>query len=259
MVSIGNAAPRAHRFAHLLAALAIAVPTPALADWNWGWGKRISGSGVSASDTRTPGSFNGVALGIAARVEVNQSNRESVTITGDDNVVPLVETQIESGKLKIRWTERNLSVSYKSLVIVVEARSIDSLSIAGSGDIVADVLNATDFTIDIAGSGDVRIRQLNAGKVTAKVSGSGDVHLAGRAESLEAKVAGSGDIKAGSLEVKSGSVSIAGSGSVALWPTDSLKVSIAGSGDVRYYGDPALNKSVAGSGSVKRMGKSPGA
>jgi hypothetical protein len=258
MNSIRNTPSFTTWIAPFIAAITLAAtPTAARADWNWGWVKRVTGSGVSKTETRHPGSFNGVSLGLSAKVEVKQGNNESITITGDDNIVPLIETEIENGKLKIRWTERNLSVNYKNLVILVEAKDIESLSIAGSGDIVADTLNAKEFKVSVAGSGGVRIKQLNAGEVTASISGSGDIHLAGRAQSIKTKIAGSGDIKAGNLETKSASVSIAGSGNVALWTTDTLSVSVAGSGDVRYYGDPNVSQKVAGSGSVKRMGKAP--
>ncbi len=239
------------------AALAMAmVPMEAQADW--GWGKKVTGSGVSKTEMRQVSGFSGLALGVAAKVEIRQGNNEGVTITGDDNIVPLVETVVEDGKLKVRWTERNINASYKELKLVVDAKTMESVSVAGSGDVVAETLNAKKFSANVAGSGDVRVRNLTAESVSAKIAGSGDVELGGKAGSLECKISGSGDIKADNLETKSSSVSIAGSGNVSLWAVESLKVSVAGSGDVRYYGDPQISKSVAGSGNVKRLGKAPG-
>ncbi|MBL8520483.1 MAG: DUF2807 domain-containing protein [Betaproteobacteria bacterium] len=260
MNAIRNALRLSHWFAPAAAMLALSLsPLNAHADWNWGWGKKVTGSGVSKTDSRQVSGFSGLSLGVSAKVEIRQGNTEAVTLTGDDNIVPLVETVVEDGKLKIRWNERNLNTSYKELKIVVDAKSMESIGVAGSGDVTADTLNARKFSVSVAGSGDVRIRQLTAESVSAKIAGSGDVELGGKAGSLETKISGSGDVRAGNLETKSSTVSIAGSGNVTLWAQESLKVSVAGSGDVRYYGDPEVKQSVAGSGRLKRIGKSPGA
>ncbi|MBL8512968.1 MAG: DUF2807 domain-containing protein [Betaproteobacteria bacterium] len=248
-------AKAATAFACILAML----PQAAHADWNWGWGKKVTGSGVSKTETRQVSGFSGLSLGVSAKVEIRQGSSESVTITGDDNIVPLVETVVEDGKLKVRWTERNLNTSYKVLKLVVEAKTMESIGVAGSGDVVAETLSAKTFSANVAGSGDIRINNLIADNVTAKIAGSGDMEFGGKAGSLETKISGSGDIRAGKLETKTSSVSIAGSGNVTLWAAEKLRVSVAGSGDVRYYGDPEVSKSVAGSGNVKRLGKSPNA
>lgn len=240
------------------AAITLAFVAPS-AHADWGWGKKITGSGNIKTESRTATGFSGIALAVAAKVELRQGNTEAVSITGDDNIVALVETVVEDGKLKIRWNERNISTSYKELKITIDAKTVESLSISGSGDINADSINAKDFSTSISGSGDVRIKTLSAEKVNAKISGSGDVTLGGKAGKFEGKINGSGDIKAGNLETRSASVSIAGSGNATVWANDALAVSVAGSGDVRYYGDATVSKSVAGSGSVKRIGKSPSA
>ena len=133
------------------AALAMAmVPMEAQADW--GWGKKVTGSGVSKTETRQVSGFSGLSLGVSAKVEIRQGNNEGVTITGDDNIVPLVETVVEDGKLKVRWNERNLNTSYKELKLTVDAKTMESVSVAGSGDVVAETLNAKKFSASVAGS-----------------------------------------------------------------------------------------------------------
>ena len=75
---------------------------------------------------------------------------------------------------------------------------------------------------------------------------------------MSSNISGSGDLKASKLEARNVTVSIAGSGDVAVWAREALQARIAGSGDVRYYGDPSVEKRITGSGSVKRLGPSPG-
>jgi hypothetical protein len=224
----------------------------------WGWGTNVTGSGTAKTEARQVSGFTGISLSLPAKVTLIQGDKESLTIEGDDNVVPLIESVVERGSLKLRFTEKNLNLKTKTpLRITVYAKTIESLSVAGSGDIVADQLKSPTLKTSIAGSGDVAIKNLSADTLKVSISGSGDFAAGGKVDAIEANVAGSGDIKAGRLESKTVKISIAGSGDATVWAKEGLQVSVAGSGDVKYYGDPEIKKSVLGSGSMKRLGATP--
>ncbi len=245
--------------APLLAAFTFSLAgTPAhAADWNWGFGKSISGSGTIKSETRNVTGFTGIGLSLPAYVDVRQGNSESVVVETDDNLLPLVETVVEDGKLKIRSLEKNTNLKTKNMKITVNVKTIESLSVAGSGDIRSDALKTGNLKVSIAGSGDIHLKSLESDYLKVSISGSGDFSAGGKANTLEASIAGSGDLKAEKLLANAVKVSIAGSGSAGFWAKDTLKSSIAGSGDVTYYGDAQVSSSVAGSGSVKRLGAAP--
>ena len=249
--------PLAAIAAPLFAALAFAAQPATAADWNWGFGKSISGSGTLKSETRSVSAFTGISLSLPAYVEVRQGNTESVMIETDDNLLPLVETVVENGMLKIRSLEKSTSLKTKNMKITVNAKTIDSLSVAGSGDIRADALKTGKLGVSISGSGDIHLKAVDSDALKVAISGSGDFSAGGKTNSLEASIAGSGDLKAGKLQATTVKISIAGSGSATFWAKESLKSSIAGSGDVSYYGDAQVSSSVAGSGSVKRLGAAP--
>ena len=218
----------------------------------------VTGSGQSRTEPRAVANFTALSVAIPGRVEMVQGTTESLTLTADDNVIGLIETVVEGGVLKLRMTERNLRLTPRTPIRVqLNVKSLDAISIYGSGDVRAASFEAPKLTIGIFGSGDVELGKLTTQKLATKIRGSGDVVLAGRADNAEISIAGSGDVKASHLETRNIEVSIAGSGDAAVWARDTLSVSIAGSGDVQYYGDPSVDKKVLGSGSVKRRGASP--
>ncbi len=242
----------------VLATLSLA-PSRAFAwDWSWG-GKSVTGSGVIKTETRNVTGFTGISLALPAIVTIRQGNKEGITIEADDNLLPLIETVVESGSLKIRTFERKINFRGKNnkLNIIVDAINVEQLSVAGSGDIKSDQLNSPKLKASIDGSGDVNINNLISETVKVSISGSGDFAAGGSANEFEVSIAGSGGVKAERLKAKNAKISVAGSGDAALWATESIKVSIAGSGDIRYYGDAQVSKSVAGSGSVTRLGTVP--
>ncbi len=218
----------ASRMSLLAATALMALALPAAA---------LTGSGKQVTEERKASGFTRISLSLPGRVDLTQGSAEGVTVTADDNVVPEIETLVENGTLKLRF-RRNTSLAGKSTIrIAVQARNIDSISVAGSGDVHAPALTAPRLTVSIAGSG--------------------NVHIAGRTDALDANISGSGDLGASQLDTQSAKISVAGSGDAVVWARKALTVSVAGSGDIRYYGDPAVTKSVVGSGSVRRLGAAP--
>ena len=219
-------------FAHLLACAALLLSPLATAE-------TVRGSGKSASEAREVAGIQSLSLAVPGRLEISQGDAEKLTITADDNVLPLIETTVERGDLRIRFKERNVTLRTSAKIrITLQVRTLEGISVAGSGEILAPALNTKGMKVSI--------------------SGSGDVTLGGKAPNIDVHIAGSGDVKAGKFETQTAKVDIAGSGDTTVWARESLRVSIAGSGDVRYYGDPALKSSIAGSGHVRKAGNQPG-
>ncbi|QOL49367.1 head GIN domain-containing protein [Massilia litorea] len=223
----------------------------------WG-GEQVQGSGRIVKQVRQVGNFSGLSLGLPGHLELRIGNTEGVTIEADDNLLPLVETVVENGTLKIRSTRRNLNLESKSIRIVVQARSIERLSLGGSGSIDADALRGRKLDIDLGGSGSINLKGVESETLAVSLGGSGDLKAgAGTTGKLTVSIGGSGDVDLGRVQARSASVTIAGSGEATVWPRNELSATIAGSGDVNYYGDPQISKTSVGSGGVRRLGAAP--
>lgn len=236
----------------LIAALAsLALPAaPA-------WADTVTGSGRMQTETRALSGFTGVHLEASIKLVVRQSGTEAVQLRGDDNLLPLIETFVESRSgrptLVVRWQRRTSIRNGNDIVVTVDMARIESLATAGSGSIEAAALKAESLRLSIAGSGDIAVGGLDAGSLDAAIAGSGDIKVAGRAGEVAVRVAGSGDADLSALSAERARVSIAGSGDVDLNADQALSVSIAGSGDVRYGGSVTeVKRSVVGSGEVRR-------
>lgn len=230
--------------------LALLCSLPALA-----LGAPIAGSGAARTDTRAVAGFHRVSLGISANVEIREGASEGVTITGDDNVVPLIETTVVNGTLEIRYADRRTEVRPKTPVqIVVEAKSVDALTLGGSGRMHAASLSARSLNATIGGSGEIGIDKLDAEALNATIGGSGQLTAAGRADRIDATLAGSGRLSAGHLQARDARLTLQGSPDATVRVRDALAVTIAGSGSVTYYGKPKVSQTTMGSGTVRSAG-----
>jgi hypothetical protein len=252
----------------LLAACALAafaavsassVTAPAIAgDWSWGGRETVQGNGNIKRQARQVAHFSGVAVSVPGQVEIRSGgSSEGLTIETDDNLLPLIETVVEDGTLKIRNKDK-VNIKPRKLTIVVQARELDRLAMAGSGSIDADRVAGSKVRFDIGGSGSIKVRKAEGESIDVNLGGSGDLKVAeGNARSLSASIGGSGTIDMTRVPVDKASVTVAGSGDATLWIKNSLSLTVAGSGDVNYYGDPQVSKSVVGSGGAKRLGAAP--
>lgn len=243
----------------LLAAAALACAAPltqaAASPLDWMRGEKIVGNGNIKKQTRELAHFTGVTLSLPGKLELRIGNTESVTIETDDNVLPLIESVIEDGVLKLRPSKRNLNLQTRNLKIVVQARSVDNLKLGGSGSIESDALRGDKLRLDIGGSGSINVKGLEAENAVVAIGGSGNLRAGpGKIGRISITIAGSGDVDLGQVKAQDVSVNVAGSGAATVAASGSLSATIAGSGDVNYYGTPSISKTVAGSGTVKKLG-----
>jgi Putative auto-transporter adhesin, head GIN domain len=216
-----------------------------------------TGSGTPATETRDPGAFSAIAMRGDIDVVVRQGSRESVHVSTDDNLLRLLETVVEGSgdkrTLRISWPRGENVKSRAKTVVTVDVVKLDSIGLAGSGDLSVGALKTPALALSISGSSDADLRQLETDSLRVSIAGSGDVQATGKATALQISIAGSGDVQARELAADDVSISIAGSGDASVRANKSIAVSIAGSGDVEYAGSGVLAKSrVAGSGSVRQ-------
>ncbi|MBJ7313143.1 head GIN domain-containing protein [Rugamonas sp. CCM 8940] len=234
-----------HHLRHLLlaaSALAVAAPltlgTAQASPLDWLRGETVKGSGKMISQTRELGHFNAMALSTGGNVEIRLGNSESVTIEADDNILPLIETVVENGTLRIRPLQKAQHLDIRNLKLVVQARSLERVSMAGSGTINADRLQGEKLQFDVGGSGSINVAKLNSEAVTISIGGSGSMKAGGNTERLQVSIGGSGTVHTGQLAVRDAVINIGGSGQATVSAQKSLSLSVAGSGSIGYYGDP---------------------
>ena len=213
--------------------------------------RRIKGSGNIIQETRNVGSFEKVGVSGAFDVYLVKGNEGHLEIKIEDNLLPYLITEVDGGKLKIKW-KKGINISTrKGVVITVHFKDINAVALTGSGDIISkDRIKADHFETAVSGSGDIEL-EVVSNSLRAAVSGSGDIVLRGATKTFEAAVAGSGDISAYSLKSEKAEVKVSGSGDIELTVSKELIARVSGSGDIDYRGNPKIQDiKVSGSGDV---------
>jgi hypothetical protein len=190
----------------------------------------VPGSGNAKTEVRNVPAFSAIDITGPIDAEIAVGPESRVEITGDDNIVPLITSDVHGDRLDIGARE-NVRPSVHLAARITVPR-LTGLGLTGSGDVTAHGVRGDHLGVTLTGSGTIRAD--------------------GTAHEAQVDLTGSGKVALDQLAAETATVSVSGSGDVAVAASKQLDVSITGSGDVTYRGDPELKKRITGSGSVTR-------
>ena len=192
----------------------------------------IKGSGVMASETRAVSGFDAIELAGSADVTIHFGEEESLVIEAEDNLLPVIETNVRGSKLVIRFKPLTTVEMTEPIRVTITMKKLTEASIPGSGNIV--------------------ISGLSGEKVKLELPGSGNITANGSVDSVNITLPGSGNILCGDLQAKTATVRLNGSGNIEVYASEDLDVNLNGSGNVTYRGNPPnIDTSAPGSGEVR--------
>jgi hypothetical protein len=215
-----------------------------------GCGKEtVKGSGKIVNEERHLSEFKTIKLKGVGRVVLTQGRPHTINIETDDNIMPLIETEIQNEQLVISQGNYNLRPTKLDFNITVA--HLEGISISGAGDVTGKSrFVSDDFAARISGSGDMQL-ELDVANLETSISGSGSMNLSGQSGRYDAEISGSGKINAFDMQAKNVSLKISGSGDCKVNATEILHARISGSGDVFYTGHPRITSKISGSGSLE--------
>lgn len=215
-------------------------------------GDSLTGNGNVKTETRDVGDFHAIRSSGSIDVEISEGDTYSVSVENDENILPVIVTEVQGGTLNIHY-KSNTSINSDHAKVYVTAPSLDKIISSGSADIMINdvVKNDRQIEISVSGSGNIK-GGVDAPEISASIGGSGNVTLSGRTKNFNGKVSGSGDLNCGDLQSENTEVSVSGSGNAHVFASVTLKARASGSGDVYYRGNPPSPEiHTSGSGSVQ--------
>ena len=213
----------------------------------------VHGSGNAARETRDVRDFDSVSLSGSGSLFIAQTGEESLSIEADDNILPLLTSEVHGHQLKL-GVQHGASLHPQTPIRYhLTVKDLRGLTISGAGNAQMSALTTDELSVTISGSGDLEALALTAGSLRISISGSGDISFAGKATVQEIRISGSGSYHATDLASDRARVSVSGAGNATLNVRETLDVHISGVGAIRYAGQPAITKSISGAGAVRPL------
>ncbi len=240
----------------------------------------VKGNGTTATETRSISNATGLRVEnrhrVSMDVEVRVGGAPSLVIEGDNNLVPLVHTEVRGDTLRV-WTEERmdsskpihvrytvprldnlessgsvrtevqglaggpLSVSHTGSGYLELRGQVDRLDLhhTGSGQLYADALDSKSVVVDMVGSGRVNIGSVRGESLRVSSSGSGSFYARGIVHTLDVQVQGSGSAQLNDLRADEANITSNGSGGVQAWVQHKVEARANGSGRIAVTGNPS--------------------
>jgi Putative auto-transporter adhesin, head GIN domain len=192
----------------------------------------IVGSGVLLTEVRQVPVFRELSVSsvVGAFVTVGTPD-QFVQISGDDNIVPLIVTEVINDQLNISLKPGVFNVQPKQpLQATISVGELVSLKQSGAS------------TASVIGLSGPNFFQTSLGSSTT--------NLAGQVNNLSFSLAGSSRVDARNLVAKTAIATTLGSSRLVVNASDSLNATALGTSSVRYLGKPTVTKSALGMATI---------
>ncbi len=191
------------------------------------------GSGTIKTETRQVSGITAVELDTSGDLSVSQGDVESLTIETDDNILPLLTSDVIDGVLKLATKPGSGLTPSKSIKYTLMVKNIASLIDNGSGTITAGDLNLSNpLGVFSDGSGNISLANVQCQTATVSLSGSGNVNIASlKCDSAATSIDGSGGASISSIDTPIFSAKLSGNGALTVaGTTTDQTINISGSG-----------------------------
>jgi hypothetical protein len=194
-------------------------------------GEHVSGSGNVRTERRDATGFNNVEVSGIFQVEIVAGKEYSVEVQADDNIVPLIRTDVEGDTLEIRLDQK--VSTHNEMIVRITAPNIEKVQTSGASKLSASGISNDEFSLD--------------------TSGASKIALAGTTQHLNIDVSGASNIDAEALNAIRADIDASGASKIAVSVSGELHSSASGASRIVYTGDPkTIDNHQSGAGSVSR-------
>ena len=191
---------------------------------------QVRGSGNRQREERTVAAFTSIVTNGAFDITVVSQKPYALEIEGDDNVLPLVGTDVSGSVLHIK-NRSSYSVS-QPIRITISVPNLNAVTSNGAGRIKITDLKNDNFELD--------------------VNGAPALEASGETKFLKIKANGAGNIDTHRLLATRADVNSNGVTQIDLYAREQLDVVVSGPSKVTYDGDPVVNKTINGPGTIQK-------
>jgi len=188
----------------------------------------VAGSGNRVKEKRTVPGFTSISTEGAYDIQVVAGSTASLEIEGDDNILPLISTEVSNNVLHIK-SKRSISPR-KTISLKISVANLEGVHANGAGRIEITRLKNDKFALDI--------------------NGAPTIIVSGETKALEIDANGAANIDTHKLRADNARVGSNGVSKVEVHAANELDVTVSGPSRVTYHGDPHVKKTVNGPGSV---------
>jgi hypothetical protein len=208
-------------------------------------------AGHSRTESREVPPFDSVAVAAGIHATVSIGARKPVEIDADDDVLPLVETKVEDGQLRIGFKPHFGLWGLHDVHVVLQTPQLHGIAASGGSDVRAQLTPADEIEISASGGSDVHATGAEAGTLSLRGSGGAVIDVAGHADQVDIQMSGGTHVKASGLSVKNVHVQGSGGSEAELRASGRIRGGLSGGSELHIRGNASSRVATSGGSTVE--------
>lgn len=213
------------------------------------------GSGNVINKTVNVKDISSVTIEGIGNLTIKQGDNEGLILTGEDNILPVIKTDVKNDELKIDCPE-GMPNPTKELSYELTVKDLKEISMYGSSAIKFEKFKTNKLELNIFGENLVELDNIKVDRLISNGYGSFRLKANGTAKEQLITINGLGEYQSENLTTDTSEITINGCGYTILSANKELDADINGYGGV-YYSDNGVDvkKNIFGSGEITTLDK----
>ncbi len=208
----------------------------------------IVGSGKLVTQDYALSGFDSINAGSSFKVNVHQGDRFGVTVTADDNLMPLITVVAAGGELKLGFTDTTSTLRRATMKTEITLPALKALTLVGNAAATLDGYNSPDLVLHLNSNNGAE-GSVQADKLLVDSASNAQSQLTGAAGDLIVKAQGNAVVTLEGLTAQNAYVDMGSNAKVSVKATGKLDYFVGGNAGLTYSGGARLGRhETAGNG-----------
>lgn len=217
-----------------------------------GCGPGVTGNGVIKTETRDPGAFEAVHVGSGIEADVTLGAVTSVVFEADENLLPLITTEVKEGALVVGLKPAWMVSPTKPIRAHLVTPRLIAADASGGAKVDAPASEAPEFTANASGGARLSVCGLKTDRVVAVSSGGATVSLCGTTLELKVDASGGAIVFAEGLTADAVRLNASGGAMGKVFAVNAVTGVLSGGASFTVLGNPATRQlELSGGATVK--------
>jgi len=182
-------------------------------------------------------------------VYVTQADEFSIEVEADENVIDLIATDINNGKLRIH-AEQNIGRATKNIYVSLPKITVLRSS-SGAHLTTKNTINSNELEVDGSSGAQLEL-EVVTNEIDIDASSGANLSISGTADEAMVDVSQGGNVNAKNLETIICKADASMGGNLKIQVSKSLVADASSGGNISYSGEPDVEKKKSVSGRVHK-------
>lgn len=212
----------------------------------------VSGAAFGKAEDREVPAFSAVYVSAGMRADIAVGPQKPVHIEANADLLPLIETVVEDGALKVRFRRDTHWIDARGEVrLTIQTPQLHGVGASGGSIVRAQFTRADGATVQASGGSQIHVRGADATKISAQASGGSILELSGSADSLSLQLSGGSQLHGRDFSARNADVQQSGGSEAELKVTGNIHGALSGGSQLHATGGARTTVATSGGSEVR--------